>query len=161
MARRHLFELVDRVINDGAEGVGTWFSPTSEFTSGWWDAEDALQGSPNERWISVTLRGSEVARVKLDLHPGPESPQWRGEVPEGQVEIAAFEVAATRRGEGIGKELVMEIRELYPQQFLTAWTMEAAPQGFWGAIGWKRDDYENPFLGPSTAAAYLCPPGWS
>lgn len=120
------------------------FEPSREFVMPWWKPEGSICDS--EHWLSGQLAGAEVARCKFVLHPSPQSNSVLGEMPHGQLDILALEVAVSARGHGVGREALRAIRDLYPLPRLTALNDNAQSRGFWDNVGWIRHEHPNPLL---------------
>ena len=55
------------------------------------------------------------------------------------LEIELIEIAASRRGEGLGRHVVELLCRTYPDRQLVALSEDA--DGFWSALGWIRHDH--------------------
>jgi ribosomal protein S18 acetylase RimI-like enzyme len=120
------------------------FEPSGHFVKPWWGRES----SPSDlaHWLSVQQDGAEVARCKLVLYPGPELNSFLGDMPEGQLDILALEVAVPARGRGIGRETLRLIRAQYPLPRLTALNDDEHSRGFWDRVGWIRHESPHPLM---------------
>lgn len=67
-------------------------------------------------------------------------------MPRGQLDILALEVAVSARGQGIGRDVLRAIRDLFPLPRLTALNDNAESRGFWDTLGWVRHEHPNPLL---------------
>ncbi len=63
-----------------------------------------------------------------------------GDLPHGQLDILAFEVAVPLRGKGIGRATVQAIRDRHPLPRLTALNDGVESRKFWDGIGWIRHE---------------------
>ncbi len=97
-------------------------------------------------WLSIQRDGVEVARCKFVLNERPQSHPVLGEMPNGQLDILALEVAISVRQCGIGRETLRAIREIYPFVRLTALNDDAGSRGFWDTMGWVRHESSNPLF---------------
>ncbi|NYF15996.1 ribosomal protein S18 acetylase RimI-like enzyme [Microbacterium sp. AK009] len=120
------------------------FEPSSEFVAPWWGPEDSI--ADDDHWLSGQLAGAEVARCKFVLDISPQSHPVLGEMPRGQLDILALEVAVSARGQGIGRDVLRAIRDLFPLPRLTALNDNAESRGFWDSLGWVRHEHPNPLL---------------
>ncbi|MBD8702838.1 MULTISPECIES: hypothetical protein [Frigoribacterium] len=120
------------------------FEPSDHFVKPWWGRE--LFISEVDHWVSIQRAGDEVARCKFSLFPGPRSNPLLGEMPDGQLDILAFEVAVHERGRGLGREALRLIRSKYPAPRLTALNDDEHSRGFWDRLGWVRHESQNFFM---------------
>ena len=120
------------------------FAQSSEFPAPWWKPEHGVDST--EHWISVQRDGLEVVRCKFVLEEGPLSHKGLGSMPDGRLDILAFEVALSARRQGIGRATLQCIREAYPGPRLTALNDDATSRKFWDGIGWVRHQPANPFF---------------
>jgi ribosomal protein S18 acetylase RimI-like enzyme len=120
------------------------FEPSEQFRKPWWGAESVV--SESDRWLSIQRGGAEMARCKFVLDERPQSHPVLGEMPNGQLDILALEVAKSARRCGIGRETLRAIREMYPYVRLTALNDDAGSRGFWDSVGWVRHESPNPLL---------------
>jgi hypothetical protein len=120
------------------------FEPSDRFLKPWWRPEESIDG--NEHWLSFGCGGIEVARCKFTLDEEPCSNRVLGDMPQGQLDILAFEVATGERRRGIGRRALLDIREMYPLPRLTALNDDAVSRGFWGRVGWVRHESKSGFF---------------
>ena len=113
------------------------FEPSKRFAKSWWGREQFVYG--NERWLAFERGGVEVARCKFILI-GPRSDPGFGDMPHGQLDILALEVATEDQRRGIGRKVLLAIRERHPLPRLTALNDDAASRGFWDRVGWIRHE---------------------
>ena len=113
------------------------FEPSDRFVKPWWGRETALDG--REHWLSFERGGIEVARCKFMLYE-PHSHPYFGDMPYGQLDILALEVASEERRCGIGRRALLAIREIHPLSRLTALNDDAVSRGFWDRVGWVRHE---------------------
>lgn len=118
------------------------FEPSEQFVMPWWGPQHAIQ--PEEHWLAACLNGQQVARCKFMLWPGPRSHPMLGPMPYGQLDILAFEVAVSARGQGVGRAVLRAIREMHPLPRLTALNDNAESRKFWDAVGWVRHEARFP-----------------
>lgn len=114
------------------------FESSDRFVKPWWDREFAVSAS--DHWLSARSDDTEVARCKFVLYPGPLSHRVLGEMPHGQLDILALEVAVPERGRGVGRETLQAIRREYPMPRLTALNDDNRSRGFWDRMGWIRHE---------------------
>jgi GNAT superfamily N-acetyltransferase len=114
------------------------FEPSDRFLKPWWRREDSING--NEHWLSFERGGAEVARCKFILDEEPRSHPNLGNMPFGQLDILALEVAAGEQRRGIGRKVLLAIREMHPLPRLTALNDNALSRGFWDREGWVRHE---------------------
>lgn len=119
------------------------FEPSDQFVKPWWGPESTVYAS--DRWVSGWRDGVEVARCKFVLNEEPCSHRSLGDMPHGQLDILALEVAVSARGQGVGRAVLHGLRELHPRPRLTALNDDAQSRGFWDAVGWVR--HESRFTG--------------
>ena len=112
------------------------FDPSSEFPAPWW--KQNLLANDADHCLSLYRDGVEVVRCKFYLSEGPLTDKVLGEMPEGQLDILAFEVALSARRQGVGRAALKAIREKYPEPRLTALNDNATSRRFWEGVGWKR-----------------------
>jgi hypothetical protein len=120
------------------------FQPSDRFLAPWWGRDESRNG--NEHWLSFERGGVELARCKFTLDEEPCSNPVLGDMPQGQLDILAFEVATGEQRRGIGRRALLDIRELYPLPRLTALNDDAASGGFWDRVGWVRHEAKHGFL---------------
>lgn len=120
------------------------FEPSDRFSKPWWKREESVYG--NEHWLSFERGGVEVARCKFVLYEGPRSHPKLGDMPHGQLDILALEVAAEERGQGIGRRVLVTIGEMHSLARLTALNDDAASRGFWDRVGWVRHEPRQGFF---------------
>lgn len=120
------------------------FEPSDHFVKPWWGRESSP--SEAEHWLSIQQSEVEVARSKFVLYPDARTHPLLGDMPHGQLDILAFEVAVPMRGQGVGREALRAIRLRYPLPRLTALNDDARSRGFWDRVGWIRHESANPFL---------------
>jgi ribosomal protein S18 acetylase RimI-like enzyme len=125
---------------------GCWsvFVSSDRFVKPWWQCEDRING--DEHWLSFELRGIEVARCKLTLDVDSCSHPQFGDMPDGQLDILALEVAVQEQRRGIGRRVLLAIREMYPLPRLTALNDDSTSRGFWDRVGWVRHESRLRFL---------------
>ena len=116
------------------------FDHSEQFAKPWWGRVSSP--SKHEHWLSIRSGEVEVARCKFYLYEAAPSHPLLGDMPHGQLDILALEVAKTRRGKGIGREILRLIRVKYPLVRLTALNDDDHSRGFWESVGWIR--YESP-----------------
>lgn len=114
------------------------FEPSDRFHKPWWRPEQSING--NEHWLSFEQGGVEVARCKFTLDEEPRSHPTLGNMPHGQLDILAFEVAKEEQRRGLGRLALHAIREMHPLPRLTALNDDAASRGFWDRMGWVRHE---------------------
>lgn len=119
------------------------FEPSKRFTKPWWGREQSVYG--NEHWLSFERCGVEVARCKFILS-GPRFDPGLGDMPHGQLDILALEVAVEAQRRGIGRKVLLAIRERHPLPRLTALNDDAASRGFWDRVGWIRHESARGFF---------------
>ncbi|MCE0510609.1 hypothetical protein LVJ59_16290 [Microbacterium sp. KKR3/1] len=119
------------------------FAPSAEFPAPWWEEEHRVDDG---RWLSGRRAGVEVVRCKFILDEGPLSHPLLGSMPDGQLDILAFEVALSARRQGVGRATTLAIREMYPTPRLTALNDNATSRHFWDGIGWVRHQPSNPLF---------------
>ena len=120
------------------------FEPSDHFSKPWWGRESAPSDAAH--WVSVQQDGAEVARCKFVLYPGPQPNSFLGDMPDGQLDILALEVAIAARGRGIGREVLRLIRLKYPLPRLTALNDDEHSRGFWDRVGWIRHESPHPLM---------------
>jgi GNAT superfamily N-acetyltransferase len=120
------------------------FEPSGRFLQPWWGREGWIDG--NEHWLSFECEGVEVARCKFILYEGPRSDPNLGDMPYGQLDILALEVAVDEQRHGIGRRALLAIRDMHPLPRLTALNDDAASRGFWDRVGWKRHESRPEFF---------------
>lgn len=120
------------------------FEPSADFVKAWWGREDSVEDGAH--WLSVQRAGVEVARCKFMLYEGPRSQRGLGDMPHGQLDILALEVAVSARGRGIGREVLRLIREKHPMPRLTALNDDDQSRGFWDRLEWIRHEHPNPLF---------------
>lgn len=120
------------------------FDASKEFTRPWWKASSDEPGTCH--WLSFRLDGIEVARCKFNLIEKPHPTPQLGNMPEGQLDILAFEVAASTRRRGIGRKALELIRRRYPMPRLTALNDDAESRKFWDGVGWIRQEPNEVFM---------------
>jgi GNAT superfamily N-acetyltransferase len=120
------------------------FEPSDRFRKPWWQHEESIYG--NEHWLSFERGGVEVARCKFILYEEPRSHSDLGDMPYGQLDILAFEVATEEQGRGIARRALLAIREMYPLPRLTALNDDAVSRGFWDRVGWVRYEPQRGFF---------------
>jgi hypothetical protein len=119
------------------------FESSGRFVKPWWGPESSIDG--RERWPSFERGGVEVARCKFMLYEPCSHPQL-GDMPYGQLDILVLEVATEEQRQGIGRRVLLAIREMYPLPRLTALNDDAASRGFWDQVGWVRHESKLGFL---------------
>jgi len=119
------------------------FEPSDRFVKHWWRPESSLDG--REHWLSFERGGVEVARCKFMLYE-PHSHPTLGDMPYGQLDILALEVAAEKQRRGIGRRALHAIREMHPLPRLTTLNDDAVSRGFWDRVGWIRHESKWGFL---------------
>ena len=67
-----------------------------------------------KRALSFECEGVEVARCKFILYEGPRSDPNLGDMPYGQLDILALEVAVDEQRHGIGRRALLAIRDMHP-----------------------------------------------
>lgn len=114
------------------------FARSAEFPAPWWHV--SYSDDPQAHCFSAWCDGVEVGRCKLHLF-GPAD-AWPGfnDRPNGQVDIAALEVALSARKQGVGRALLLAIGAEYPETRLTALNDDATSRKFWDGVGWTRHD---------------------
>jgi ribosomal protein S18 acetylase RimI-like enzyme len=120
------------------------FEPSDRFLKPWWGREGTIYG--NEHWLSFERGGLEVARCKFILYEESRSHPNLGDMPDGQLDILALEVATDERRRGIGREVLLAIREMHPVPRLTALNDDAVSRGFWDRVGWVRHESKSGFF---------------
>lgn len=120
------------------------FGPSDQFRSPWW--EPTRENPPTAHWLLFQLDEVEAARCKFDLIATPRSTPTLGNMPEGQLDILAFEVASSMRRRGVGRAALHLIRACYPGPRLTALNDNTGSQRFWDGMGWIRHEPTHPFL---------------
>ena len=120
------------------------FDHSEQFTKPWWGRVSSPSG--DEHWVSIRRGEVEVARCKFDLYKAARSHPLLGDMPHGQLDILALEVANTWRGQGIGREILRLIRVKYPLVRLTALNDDDHSRGFWESVGWIRYESSHEFL---------------
>jgi GNAT superfamily N-acetyltransferase len=120
------------------------FEPSDRFRAPWWGREEALEG--NERWLSFERGGVEVARCKFILDEELRFNPLLGDLSHGQLDILALEVATEEQRRGIGREVLLAIRETYPLPRLTSLNDDAGSRGFWERVGWVRREPRRGFV---------------
>lgn len=118
------------------------FNRSEQFEKPWWGRVSSL--SEHEHWLSIRSNEAEVARCKFDLYRAARSHPLLGDMPYGQLDILALEVAKTMRGQGFGRDILRAMRVKYPLVRLTALNDDDQSRGFWDCVGWTR--YESPHL---------------
>lgn len=120
------------------------FEESDQFVKPWW----GRGSSPNisEHWLSVERDGLEVARCKFTLLPEATTHPLLGDVPHGQLDILALEVAISARDQGVGRAILQAIRSSYPLPKLTALNDDAESRGFWDSVGWIRHEPPRSFV---------------
>jgi hypothetical protein len=113
------------------------FEPSDRFVKPWWGREASLDG--REHWLSFKRGGVEVARCKFMLYAPCSHPNL-GDMPDGQLDILALEVAVGEQRRGIGRGVLLAIRDMHPLLRLTALNDDAASRGFWDRVGWVRHE---------------------
>lgn len=121
------------------------YEESSDFVKSWWRETYESEPPVEEQWVSILLRDQEVARCKYVLtgantHPG------LGDLPHGQLDILAFEVAVSMRRKGIGRRAMQAIRDQNPLPRMTALNDDAESRKFWDGLGWIRHESPHAFL---------------
>lgn len=138
-----------------------YWSPTyessSDFVKPWWGETYGSEPPAEEHWVSILLlSGREVARCKYVL-TGPDTHPVLGDLPHGQLDILAFEVAVPMRRNGIGRKTLQAIREQNPLPRMTALNDNAESRKFWDGIGWIRHESPHPLLRGGERVTYSEP----
>lgn len=120
------------------------FEVSDQFVKPWWGRQSTVDSS--EHWISVRDAGTEVARCKFLLFESSRFNPVLGPMPAGQLDIVALEVAAPSRRSGVGREVLLALRRMYPLPKLTALNDDADSRGFWDAVGWTRHESPHEWL---------------
>lgn len=120
------------------------FEPSDQFVEPWWESQYSVHDF--EHWISAYRESHEVARCKFVFDVRPQSHPLLGEMPHGQLDILALEVAVRDRGRGTGREVVRTIRRMYPLPLLTALNDTDESRGFWDSMGWARREHPHPLF---------------
>ncbi|MGM9474707.1 hypothetical protein ACS5PJ_22270 [Pseudarthrobacter sp. YS3] len=119
-----------------------WYSAyedSSDFEMPWWRDKYESEPSTEDHWVAIVLREREVARCKYVM-TGPRADTVLGDLPHGQLDILAFEVAVSMRRKGIGRAAVQAIRNQNPLPRLTALNDGVESRKFWDGIGWIRHE---------------------
>jgi ribosomal protein S18 acetylase RimI-like enzyme len=119
-----------------------WYSAyedSSDFEMPWWRDKYVSEPSTEDHWVSIVLREREVARCKYVM-TGPRADTVLGDLPHGQLDILAFEVAVSMRRKGIGRAAVQAIQNQNPLPRLTALNDGVESRKFWDGIGWIRHE---------------------
>lgn len=126
-----------------------YWSPTyessSDFVKPWWRDKYESEPPVEDHWVSILLSDREIARCKYVL-TGADTHPVLGDLPHGQLDILAFEVAVPMRLNGIGRRTVQAIREQNPLPRMTALNDDAESRKFWDGIGWIRHESPNALL---------------
>jgi GNAT superfamily N-acetyltransferase len=129
---------VERVaIPDAPSYLAEPFELDDDFEVGWWHGRHF--SAERDTYLRVLLDGSEVGRVLMDSQVELDH---YGDAPlalASLLEIELIEIAASRRGEGLGRQVVELLCQLYPDRQLVALSEDA--DGFWSALGWIRHDH--------------------
>lgn len=127
------------------------FDRSNEFPAPWWEEE---RRADDGHWLSGRRSGVEVVRCKFIFSEGPLSHPSLGSMPDGQLDILAFEVAVSVRRQGVGRTALLAIREMYPQVRLTALNDNEKSRRFWDGIGWVRHQPSNPIFADVERVTY-------
>jgi hypothetical protein len=119
-----------------------WYSvyeDSSDFEMPWW--RDKYESEPpiEDHWVSIVLGDREVARCKYVM-TGARSDPVLGDLPHGQLDILAFEVAVPMRRKGVGRGAIQAIRDQNPLPRLTALNDGLESRKFWDGLGWIRHE---------------------
>jgi len=137
-----------------------YWSPTyessSDFEMPWW--RDTYESEPpvEHHWVSIVLRDRDVARCKYVMTSARADPVL-GDLPHGQLDILAFEVAVSMRRKGIGRAAVQAIRKQNPLPRLTALNDGVESRKFWDGIGWIRHEPAHAILKGTERVTYSEP----
>lgn len=123
------------------------------FSKQWWHRGHASEG---HRYFRAFQVGIEVGRLDLDSHVAVDH---YANVPPlgGALEIQFIEVRMDRRGEGLGKQVIEAIVELFPSRRLVAFSMEA--DGFYERLGWSRHLNSDQEIADLASPLYVQPAG--
>lgn len=119
------------------------FESSDRFRAPWWGREGTI--GEKERWLSFERGGVEVARCKFILDEELRFNPLLGDLPHRQLDILALEVAVGEQRRGIGREVLLAIRERYPLPRLTSLNDDAGSRGFWERVGWVRREPKRGF----------------
>jgi GNAT superfamily N-acetyltransferase len=109
------------------------FADSDEFNQDWW----CSQVDPDDPYLLFEVRLGETEVARLDLEAGVAINDAFA-VPElgaATLEIGFFEVAKSRRRQGIGTRVVRALAARYPEQRLLAFSEQA--DDFWASLGWQ------------------------
>lgn len=120
------------------------FEESDQFVKPWWGQRPSPD--PSEHWLSIKCDGHEIARCKFTLQSEASTHPLLGDMPNGQLDILALEVAASVRNQGVGRAILQLIRSSYPLPKLTALNDDAESRGFWDSVGWIRHEPAHSFL---------------
>ncbi|MCP1415446.1 hypothetical protein [Paenarthrobacter sp. A20] len=139
---------------------GQYWSPTyegsSDFVKSWWRENYGNEPPAEEHWVSFLLRDREVARCKYVV-TGADTHPVLGDLPHGQLDILAFEVAVPMRRKGIGRMALQAIRHQNPLPRMTALNDDAESRKFWDGIGWIRHESPHAVLRGGERVTYSEP----
>lgn len=115
------------------------YEGSSDFQMLWW--RDKYESEPpiEDHWVSFVLGDREVARCKYVMM-GARADPVLGDLPHGQLDILAFEVAVPMRRKGVGRAAVQAIRNQNPLPRLTALNDGVESRKFWDGLGWIRHE---------------------
>lgn len=138
---------------------GRWFptyTKSSDFRKPWWQEVYVEEAPKNHHWVSVVQEDREVARCKY-VTLAPHRNNVLGDFPNGQLDILAFEVAASLRRHGFGRAVIQAIRDRNLNYRLTALNDNAESRKFWDGIGWIRHENPLPFFKDLERVTYSAP----
>jgi GNAT superfamily N-acetyltransferase len=120
------------------------FDRSPEFPAPWWYM--GYSGEPNARCYSARRDGIEVVRCKLRVLQPADAMRGFDDMPKGQVDILALEVAVSARRQGVGRAFLLAVGAEYPGTRLTALNDDATSRKFWDGVGWIREKPSNPMF---------------
>lgn len=136
--------------------VHVWqpYPDSANFTERWWRREWDL-GDRYSLW-SVNRDGVEVARLELDQDVYYDHYDGVPDLGPQVLEVDFFEVAASLRGSGVGRDSIHLLAHHFPTRRLLAFSEQA--DDFWASLGWSRYDHPRGF--PAYRPLFVAPSVW-
>lgn len=116
------------------------FDASPDFTDSWWNEVPYSYRDGGIEFLSFRDAETEVARVQLLLNRLPNPDYGVPRLAAEYVDLAFFEVAASRWRQDVGTRAVKAISARYRDLGLLAYSEDA--DGFWDEFGWQR--FEHP-----------------
>jgi hypothetical protein len=132
------------------------YESSSDFMMPWWREAYGCEPPAADHWVSILLCHREVARCKYVMTGARVDPVL-GDLPHGQLDILAFEVAVPMRRKGVGRRAVQAIRDQNPLPRMTALNDGAESRQFWDGIGWIRHEPAHAILRGGERVTYSEP----